>query len=348
MMLLGTRARGRANNLNLIRAIAATAVLVSHAWPIALGRETPEPFSKLLGHSLGTMAVYVFFGISGYLIAASYARNPDPWAFLAARGLRLFPGLCVSLLLVAFVMAPLVAAFSPGVGPTMGNLVGFFLRNLTLLSPQYSLPGVFDTNPYPAVEGSIWTLVHETACYLGVLAVGLTGAFSRSPRLWLALALYGLLWLSFPLWGQGLHPKLDAFQRLSFPFAVGVLFYALRDRLPLNLWLASLLLGLWYLLADTVAAEPAMALALCYVTFWLAYVPRGRILAYNRLGDYSYGIYVYAFPLQGLVVWLLGPMTPVENIVITLPITLVCAILSWHLVEAPALELRHKFHAVIR
>jgi len=83
-----------------------------------------------------------------------------------------------------------------------------------------------------------------------------------------------------------------------------------------------------------------MALMLGYAVFWLAYVPRGRLLIYNRLGDYSYGIYIYAFPLQGAVIWFFGPMTPGMNIAISLPITLLFAVLSWHLVEAPALRLQ--------
>lgn len=84
MIRLGDRARGRDNNFNLIRAVAATAVLVSHAWPLTLGQGTPEPLVALTGKALGTWAVEVFFVISGFLIAASFARRPDAAAFLAA------------------------------------------------------------------------------------------------------------------------------------------------------------------------------------------------------------------------------------------------------------------------
>lgn len=345
MILLGTRARGRENNLNLVRMIAATAVLVSHAWPITLGPDAVEPFSAFIGQSLGTMAVYVFFTISGYLIASSYAGNPDPSRFLLARFLRLFPGLFASLLVVTFVMAPLVSAYSPGANPTGSDLVRFLVRNLTLVSPQYDLPGVFDTNPYPAIEGSIWTLLYEVACYLGVLMIGLAGAFLAPWRLWAVLAFYALLWFTFPFWGGGLHPKLDALQRLSFPFALGVFFYALRHRLPLSPGAVPVLFLLWYLLSGTAMAEPAMAVALGYSAFWLAYVPRGPILSYNRLGDYSYGVYIYAFPVQGLAVWMFGAMTAIQNILIALPVTVLCAVVSWHFIEAPALDLRYRFRA---
>lgn len=98
-------------------------------------------------------------------------------------------------------------------------------------------------------------------------------------------------------------------------------------------------------LPQGVVAEPAMAVALGYSAFWLAYVPRGPILSYNRLGDYSYGVYIYAFPVQGLAVWMFGAMTAIQNILIALPVTVLCAVVSWHFIEAPALDLRYRFRA---
>ncbi len=345
-MHLGERARGRDNNFNLIRAVAATAVLVSHAYPLALGGGTLEPLSALTGYSLGTLSVYVFFAISGFLIAASFARRPSPLAFLAARGLRLFPGLLVSLLLVALVMGPLVSDLRLGDYLTDRRLWYFVPRNLTLISPAYGLPGVFDGNPYPAVEGPIWTLFYEVVCYAGVLLAGVLGAFGQRWRMGLFVLVYFAAWIGYSVTGADLDYKITKLHELSLPFVLGAVFYVLQDRLPLSLWgvvgLGALAIGL----RASAVAYPAMILALSYGVLWLAYGPRlGWLLAYNRLGDYSYGIYIYAFPLQGLVVWLWGPMSPLENIALALPLTLVCAVLSWHLVEAPALALRHRLGA---
>lgn len=340
MIYLGAAARGRENNLNLIRASAATAVLVSHAWPIALGGGADEPLSALMGHSLGTLAVYAFFIISGFLITASFARRQNPRLFVQARALRLFPGLFASLLLVGFVLGPIVTDLPLASYLTNPEVPLFVLQNMLLVSPAYTLPGVFETNPWPTVEGSIWTLVYEVACYLGVLIAGLFGVFRKPHYLILTLFLYLVIWLVWSVMGMNLHPKLDALHRLSFPFAIGVLFFALRDRIPLTAWLLLPLITLRIFASGTAAAEPAMALVLGYAVLWLAYVPRGHLLAYNRLGDYSYGIYIYAFPLQGAVIWFLGPMTAGMNIAISLPITLLFAALSWHLIEAPALRLR--------
>ncbi|MCF1711073.1 acyltransferase [Tabrizicola sp. J26] len=338
-------ARGRDNNLNLIRALAATAVLVSHAYPLSLGPGAAEPLEGFFGKSLGSLAVDVFFVISGYLIAASFARSESLAQFVAARGLRLFPGLLVSLLLVALVMGPAVTSLPLAEYFRDREFLEFVPKNMLLVSPAYELPGVFETNPYPAVEGSIWTLFYEVACYGGIFLIGIAGAFRDRRRLFVFLAGFYLAWAAYHFAGLDLHPKLDSLHRLSLPFAIGTTFYAIRDRMPLSLPILAALALLTWLAHGTTAFPPVLALAIGYGTFWLAFIPRGAILGYNRIGDYSYGIYVYAFPLQGLVIWLWGPMGPGLNIALALPLTLICAVLSWHLIEAPALEMRRRFGA---
>ena len=93
---------------------------------------------------------------------------------------------------------------------------------------------------------------------------------------------------------------------------------------------------------DTPFYDIFLLITLAYGVFWLAYIPSGRIRVFNQMGDYSYGIYIYAFPMQGLAVWLFGPMTPYENMAWALPMTLAPSILSWHLIEKPALDARHR------
>lgn len=332
----------RDNNLNLIRMIAATGVLVSHAWPIALGAGTGEPLGAQVGFTMGTLSVFAFFIISGFLIATSYDRSSTLRRFLAARTLRLFPGLVLSLFVVAFAMGPLVTQLPVADYLADREVYTFILRNTALLLPQYTLPGVFTSNPYPTVEGSIWTLIHEVACYVGLFILGVAGLLQRRTVMTALLLAYVVIWAAIPMLDIEMHSKIEAFRRLSLPFAWGMALYLWRDRIPLKLWIAVvLLLGAW-LTRGTFLYPLGVIVAMGYGLFWLAYVPGGLIRHYNRIGDYSYGMYIYAFPVQGLVVWLFGPMTPLQNILYALPITLGCAILSWHLVEKPALGLLKK------
>ena len=334
---LGAVAGDRDNNFNLIRLLAAIAVLVSHAWPITGGSGTPEPLDHVMGHSLGSLAVYVFFALSGFFIAGSFARAATPFRFVLARGARLLPGLAVSLVFVVLFLGPLVTDRQLASYLGDPDTLGFIIRNLTLLHPQYTLGDIFRDNPYPAVEGSLWTLRYEALCYGGVLCAGMLRMMHHRWVAMIAMILYALVW-SIPIFGDHtLHPMLEHLRILSLPFLTGTAFWVWRDRVRLCL---PILMGTAvsaYFLHATVLAFPALIFFLTYAAFWLGYVPGGRMRQFNRLGDYSYGVYIYAFPLQGFVLWAIGPMTPVENILLALPLTVCCAVASWHLVERPAI-----------
>lgn len=342
MVWLGHVATGRDNNFNLIRAVAAVAVLVSHAYPIALGPGNEDPIRHVVGYSMGSIAVYAFFVISGFLIAQSYERTSTRTRFVVARFLRLWPGLIVSILAVAFLLGPVVTTLPVGTYLSDPGTWAFTLRNITLLSVQFELPGVYQQLPYTAVEGSIWTLLYEVLCYVGVFVLGVLGLLKRPMAMAGVFVAFLALYLGVRIADVGLHPKLANLITLALPFGVGTAFYIWRDRLPLTLWgVLGLGLAAWAA-KGTVLYGPVFSVALGYAVFWAAYIPGGILRAYNRLGDYSYGIYIYAFPLQGFAVWLWGPQTPLTNMALSLPMVLIPSILSWHLVEKPSLALRGK------
>lgn len=341
MTRLGSAAEGRDNNLNLIRVLAAFAVLVSHAWPIDLGTgpDGVDPLKALVGHSLGTMAVFVFFVISGFLITASFQRSRTHKRFVQARALRLLPGLLVSLLLVAFLMGPLVTTLPLRVYLLAPETWTFLIRNITLFEPQYTLPGVFETNPYPTVEGSIWTLIHEALCYVMVFLAGRAGLLADRRRMLIFLAFYSAGWLLTQATPFAFPGRLLMLQSLSLPFVLGMVGWIWRDRIVLSIWGVLGAGALWLGLRETALDFPALILFLGYATAWLAYVPGGFIRHYNRLGDYSYGLYIYAFPIQGLVAWAFGSVGPGLHILLATPPVLLLSVASWHLVEDPALRL---------
>ena len=336
-MTLSEVASSRENNLNLIRAIAATAVLISHAHPIALGPGAAEPLKALTGYSLGALSVYVFFVVSGFLITQSFDRTSSWQNFVVARALRIFPGLIVSLILVGLVVGPLVTTWSLGDYLTDTSLMRFLFGNTSLVFMQYHLPGVFEDLPYTAIVGSIWTLFYEVLCYCGVFVLGVLGAL-RYPRLTaiILLAILGAIYLG-DVFFENLPGRLENIQKLSAPFIIGMLAYLQRQRVLLAWWLLPILAVLPVITFGTAAYHLALCLALSYWVFWLGYVPGGAIRRFNDLGDYSYGIYIYAFPIQGLAVYLMGPQSAVENMIYALPPTILLGVLSWFLVEKPAM-----------
>jgi peptidoglycan/LPS O-acetylase OafA/YrhL len=344
-MRLGEVARGRDNNFNLIRMIAATGVLVSHAFPITLGTGTPQPLEAETGYTLGWICVAVFFAISGFLITASFERKREVAPFISARIARLFPALIVVTLLTAFFYGPAFTTLGLGAYFSDIGTWTYVPRNVTLVKLQYGLPGVFADHPYPvAINGSLWTLFHEVTCYVGVLLAGLTGLLASRRILGAVLLAYAAVFIV-----TGLDPvesmlpeRIHGLRLLSFPFAVGSAFFIWRDRIVLS-WLVAVGLGvLAWLVRGTAVYEAIFLSFIAYATFVVAYRPSGWLRSYNRLGDYSYGMYVYAFPVQQAVVALAGPMTPLQNIAASLPVTLAFAVASWYLVEEPALARRHR------
>jgi peptidoglycan/LPS O-acetylase OafA/YrhL len=162
---------GRDNNFNLLRMIAATAVLVSHSYALTLGSASAEPFATSLGKSLGSIAVDVFFVSSGFLICASLINRPNAFQFVKARFLRIFPALFVVLLFTAFVIGPIYSSRSIIEYFSSLSVYRHVIQNAVLIfGIHYTLPGVFESNAFSAgVNGSLWTLPIEIKMY-GALA----------------------------------------------------------------------------------------------------------------------------------------------------------------------------------
>lgn len=330
---------GRDNNLNLIRMVAASAVLVSHAFPIAWGPGTEEPLEHLTGMSLGGLAVAVFFALSGLLIARSFDRRPSMTRFVVARILRLFPALAVVLGLTVFAGLWFTKL---DVGQYLSSIETFtyFPRNFTLMFMQYDLPGVFERNAYPgAINGSLWTLFYEVVCYGGVVILGLLGFLKRKSWCAIFLCCFSLLFLWGLTWTSEGGPlrRADLLIQLGFPFALGIMAYVWRERLILSWQMALFTWVLCIPAYGTVYMPFFVVVALSYTVAWVAFVPKGRVLRYNQIGDYSYGVYIYAFPTQQAMSHFFPNAGPYFNMALSFPIVICLAALSWHLVEKKAL-----------
>jgi peptidoglycan/LPS O-acetylase OafA/YrhL len=329
---------GRANNFDLLRVVAATAVIFSHSFLIADGNDNREPLILLTGRQsiLGLCGVFVFFTISGFLVTQSWEATKGPLRYLAKRALRIFPGLIVALVLSAFVLAPMVTSLPLGEYLRRPEPYRYVFWNTLLDLRVHELPGVLfvDNAVGLEVNGSLWTLRYEFEMYLMVMALGLCGLM-RVPVLLLLLAL-GLGCIYFPqldvLGGWG--------WLLAF-FVVGMLLYKLRDTRIFDgrIALAALaLLALSIPLRQFILLFP---LSGCYLAFWLALNPRLPVVRAARFGDLSYGLYIYGWPAEQAVVWSLGGHAAWWQVCIgALALAGALAVLSWHLVEQPMLRLK--------
>lgn len=339
MYVVSSRDVGRDNNFNLIRMIAASGVLFSHAFTISLGAAANEPFTGIFqGKSLGSVCVLIFFAVSGFFIAKSFDRRHSLFAFAKARVLRIFPGLAVVLLLTILVMGLFVTQ-APA-ERFWSAAPSYFYRNMGLFSLRYGLPGVFVDHPVPSgINGSLWTLSYEVLCYLGVVICGLLGLFQRRGLFALGLVAF-VLFYGVTMFVD-VHPRISTLAYLALPFAAGMSFYVWRDHILMSGWIGLGLAAISTLLHSTEFFIPAMSVTVAYLTFLAGFVRNNWLLRYNKFGDYSYGMYIYAFPIQQMAVWF-GITVPWMNMAFAFPLALVFAVLSWHLVEKPALSLARK------
>ncbi len=359
-MKLSNFTQGRNNNFNLIRIVAALAVLISHSFALASGSSRAEPFRDSLGMSLGIIAVNVFFITSGFLVTASLMNRQSVIEFAWARILRIFPALLVMLLLTVFGLGIYFTSLPVTSYLGSADVYIYFLKCATLITHvPFTLPGVFAHNPFRfMVNGSLWTLPFEIRMYviLAVVWLVLLAIIGNRLKLFKLVIICCLVISGVLVFIRKFHyPESENLAWIFsidrdvmlffFMFFSGSAFYCLQDHIRLSrsmFWLC-----LVALVSAAVIHKHAFfavyTLTLSYVLIYVAYIPAGYIRKYNQAGDYSYGLYIYAFPVQQSLAALIPGISALTMILIASTISLVFAALSWHLIEQRALGLKDHF-----
>ncbi|SPM32788.1 Peptidoglycan/LPS O-acetylase OafA/YrhL, contains acyltransferase and SGNH-hydrolase domains [Mycobacterium rhizamassiliense] len=332
----------RKNALNAWRLALACEVILWHSFPLT-GRNVPFPPAHQL---LGEGGVDGFFAISGFLITSSWLRHPRLREYCAARALRILPGFWICLIVTAFVMAPIGVAIQNGGGGkliTSGASFQFVLRNIGVLILQPDIAGTPQGIPFPKYwNGSLWTLIWEVFCYILVAALGVVGLLKRR---WLIPVLFALT----VVWAAQLPPPApetitagQAASRFGMMFFAGALIYQFQEVIPAR-W------SLVGLCAIIVGASSFMSDYRLFGALPLAYavIVSAALLRHKRLtlhNDISYGVYIYAFPMQQLLVICgLASLNPFVFFPVSAAATLPPAALSWFLIEKHAMSLKARF-----
>ncbi len=331
------------NAFTALRWLLASTVMFSHGWDLTQWRTGLDPSVALLGFPVAGLAVFLFFTLSGFLVTGSLVKR-GPVAFGVARALRLIPGLWVMLILVTLGLGAWVSTLPFADYLRDPRTWRYVVDNALLLNADYRLPGIFENLPVRGVNGSLWTIPQEVRCYVVLGILGALGAL-RSRRWLLAAFLIAVaVHIAIPL---DAIPALDRPRRLALSFFLGVIAYQWRGEIRWS-WPAALA-GVAAALALVRAPLPpavsmvALQVAFAYLIGVAAFVAPAGIKRLSRaLPDYSYGIYIYAFPAQQLAVELGWGRTPLANIGVGFALLLPFAAASWHLIEKPALTLKSR------
>lgn len=326
--------RGLPNNVLLLRLGLALAVLAAHSVDLLMGDPGEPVWWLTRGRlSLGDFAVDGFMVLSGYLVLESLSLSGGTLDFLAKRVLRIYPGFVLAFAVCVLAVAPLAGGMLSAVSPAR-------LAASTLLLQQPHVPGAMAKLPFPgALDGSMWTVAFEFECYLALAGLGLIGVLRRPPLVHIAAWTAVLFYAGVEVLGYG-----NPFARLAVFFALGAWAYAFRDRLPRR--------GSWALVAAGALVVSdfmpgpvfvlVVPLAWTYLVLWVASARAVRLPAWFARSDYSYGTYLYGWPIQQLVIGELGVVSPPLVFAISLPVTLAAAAVSWYVVERPAQALKRR------
>jgi len=318
---------GRDNYLTPIRLTLAAVVAVWHAFAVTGAERFHEP--AIAGLSPSYMAVNGFFILSGFLIASSLERRRALIPFGVSRLLRLYPAL-----IALVVTGAILTLFIGGDGATGSWL--YPLKSLVFMDSSGSYPGLFSDHPRIAWSIPLWTLRYEVIAYLiapALFFLGLRGIRGAA----LIFAFFTVGFIVVQLCNCSPHAAIVQMFRLVAAFSLGGLIFALRDHIGFSFTRLAGALVLCALAWNTPAFEAAANLVLAWLLFRLGYA-QGGPQALKKIPDWSYGLYIWHWPVFQLV-WMAQPgIAPLAILALGMPVSLVISALSWRYIERPALN----------
>ena len=334
--------KNKGNNFDIIRLVAASLVIVSHEFGFF---NMTDPLTKSTSLSLGTLGVYVFFAISGYLITKSYLRMPIIQNYLINRTLRIYPGLIVCILLTMFIFGPILTE-SPLTEYFTSPETYSYLWNLSLMKLSYYLPGVlsFDTGQN-VINPPLWTLVFEFAMYISVIFLVRVKIFNTKYYniLIITLLISAIITISIGIKNDFYFAGFNVnwFLRFFTVFFLGSLFYVNQSRFKLFGHHFIVIGILWYFSIDTFLFFAATILLVLHGTFYFGLYVSPFAKWITTKGDFSYGFYIYGFLIQQVVFEIFGTSLGLLNTMLLSIISVIpFAVLSWNLIESKSLKLK--------
>ena len=354
---LGQEFDPRSNALNAWRLTLATGVILWHSWSVAGRQVSFAPAHQLLRD----VWVDGFFAVSGFLITWSWCKHPRVRDYFTARGLRILPGLWICLIITAVVIAPISVAIQ---GDSAAKLlmsrapIEYVFENSAILLFKQDISGTPSGVPVPRIwDGPLWTLAWEVLCYIAIAGLGVAGLLRRQWFIPAALTL-AVLWSALlPPWGV-FADVIEAQHRIEDPATAAFLVQAIAARFVV-MFLAGALL---YQFRNAVPARWSLVALSAVIVLAASFLPNYRLVAAIPLAyaiivsgalvhnkrlrlrtDLSYGVYIYAWPVQQmLVICGLGILNPIAFAFVSVIGTLPLAVMSWFMVEKPAISLKSR------
>ncbi|WP_018857877.1 acyltransferase family protein [Rhizobium sp. 42MFCr.1] len=335
-------ANGYTSGFDYLRVVLAVAVLCIHSFAVSYGKAGEVFLFQPPLRGLITFVLPAFFALSGFLVSASLLRTRNVARFLGLRALRLVPALAVEVTLCALLLGPAFTTLPLASYVSDPQFSTYFLNIVGHI--QYLLPGLFRDNPYyQAVNVSLWTIPYELECYVALTVLAVIGFVFRPALLIGVVVIAQLAVIGRDLMRGATDLPMDGAlpgRILLLSFLAGVVLFVCRQHIKVTAPRAIAAAVVSFVMLNLPYAPYFAAFPIAYVTvaIGLTRPPKHPFIA---SGDYSYGLYLYAFPVQQTVAHLFPQHREwYLNIALSLPATILLAVFSWHAVEKHALKLK--------
>ena len=332
------------NNFDFVRFVLASLVLYSHFFYLYTGKQHSENKGEII-YTLtngqldgGSLAVNMFFVISGFLITISWFNNPNVLSYIIKRLLRIIPGLNGVIIFVVFIISP-----------SISNDFKLYFENLSffniiqdLINMTISIntvQNIFSNLPISTVNGSLWTLKYELYCYIMILILGVSKLLNR----YTVLIFFSIF---FSIYVMQMYEIVELDRGIPIPrlftfFLIGSIIYFFRDYIVLSKRYAIYSLVLLFISVITGVVQLYIIFGLSYLLFIFIYSRNIKFTNFAKYGDLSYGMYIYAFPLQQLTLFLFKDINFYLYMIVSFVLTIFMAWFSWHFIEKKSLKISH-------
>lgn len=326
------------NNLDLLRIICAMLVIYGHSFTLADRGGAKDLISHFFPFSSsGSVAVKVFFFISGMLVTASLLKSHSALQFVISRSLRILPAYIFVVLSSAIIIGPIFTDLPILEYFKQTQVCNYIIKNLGM-DIQYFLPGVFSSSIYkPVINGSLWTIPFEISSYICLLAIFMITKLKNKTITNLACIII-ISSSIIPGWQSFFTgSNINTIYHLPSCFALGVLYATNQESIYVSKEIPIGLFLLYFMMPNKQLSEMMFYFSICTLSIYL--VSGRRIISMKLKKDISYGIYLWGFVVQQIIYSVKPDLNIYVNISISIFITVTIATISFILIERPAMEL---------
>lgn len=337
------------NNFDFLRLLFATFVIITHSYTL-LGLQECDWLCFLSQNqaTFSSIGVKGFFIISGYLIYQSLERSKTLQNYFWKRFLRLYPAL-IFMLIIVMLFIPFFYTYDL---PIYSNNAywEYFTNNLKIYTHQFKIMGVFERNPYPnSINGSLWTIQYELTMYLLLAFLFIFKRSDKTLKLLISLSvvilLIGNLFYKEEISIYGYIISAGHLLDLGYFFMSGAFIYVFEVKLkPYFKYLFYLSILLVILSVSYTFYDKAIFFTLPLIVIYIgSSSTRYLNQIHKKIGDLSYGIYIYGFPIQQALIYFFNP-----NLYVLMSSSIIIAAIfgffSWHLIEKKCLKFKSKIN----